>query len=59
MQPSESWNLLDPDVLAWRYEDEPTDRHLLDLTGLRVALEPEAARLAARREGQVGGRARA
>jgi DNA-binding FadR family transcriptional regulator len=48
VQPSESWNLLDPDVLAWRYEDEPTDRHLLDLTGLRVALEPEAARLAAR-----------
>lgn len=48
VQPSESWNLLDPDVLAWRYEDEPTERHLLDLTGLRVALEPEAARLAAR-----------
>jgi DNA-binding FadR family transcriptional regulator len=48
VQPSESWNLLDPDVLAWRYEDEPSDQHLLDLTGLRVALEPEAARLAAR-----------
>jgi len=48
VQPSASWNLLDPDVLAWRYEDDPTDQHLLDLMGLRVALEPEAARLAAK-----------
>lgn len=48
VQPSASWNLLDPDVLAWRYEDQPTDQHLLDLMGLRLALEPEAARLAAK-----------
>jgi GntR family transcriptional regulator, galactonate operon transcriptional repressor len=48
VQPQESWNLLDPDVLAWRYENDPTDKQLLDLAGLRVALEPEAARLAAR-----------
>jgi GntR family transcriptional regulator, galactonate operon transcriptional repressor len=48
VQPEEAWNLLDPDVLAWRYQNDPTDKQLLDLAGLRVALEPEAARLAAR-----------
>lgn len=47
VQPEVSWNLLDPDVLAWRYETDPTTRQLDDLAGLRVALEPEAARLAA------------
>ena len=46
--PETTWNLLDPDVLAWRYQTAPTDRQLDDLAGLRVALEPEAARLAAR-----------
>jgi GntR family galactonate operon transcriptional repressor len=45
--PETSWNLLDPDVLAWRYETAPTDKQLDDLAGIRVALEPEAARLAA------------
>ncbi len=48
VQPEPSWNLLDPDVLAWRYETDPTDEQLDDLAGLRVAVEPEAARLAAR-----------
>ena len=47
VQPESSWNLLDPDVLAWRYNGEPTVAQLDDLAGLRVALEPEAARLAA------------
>jgi DNA-binding FadR family transcriptional regulator len=46
--PEARWNLLDPDVLAWRYQTDPTDKQLDDLAGLRVALEPEAARLAAR-----------
>ena len=46
--PETTWNLLDPDVLAWRYQTAPTDQQLDDLAGLRVALEPEAARLAAR-----------
>jgi GntR family galactonate operon transcriptional repressor len=46
--PETTWNLLDPDVLAWRYQTDPTDQQLDDLAGLRVALEPEAARLAAR-----------
>ena len=47
VQPERAWNLLDPDVLAWRYEGHPTADQLDDLAGLRVALEPEAARLAA------------
>ncbi len=48
VQPESSWNLLDPDVLAWRYENEPTGVHLDHLAEMRVVLEPEAARLAAR-----------
>ena len=47
VQPESNWNLLDPDVLAWRYHGDPTVAQLDDLAGLRVALEPEAARLAA------------
>ena len=47
VQPETSWNLLDPDLLAWRYDNEPSVAQLDDLAGLRVALEPEAARLAA------------
>ncbi len=47
VQPESSWNLLDPEVLAWRYTSDPSGAQLDDLAGLRVALEPEAARLAA------------
>lgn len=47
--PADRWNLMDPDVLAWRYRGEPTKSHLDDLAEVRVALEPEAARLAAGR----------
>jgi DNA-binding FadR family transcriptional regulator len=48
VQPESSWNLLDPDVLAWRYQNGASDRQLDDLAGVRIAFEPEAARLAAR-----------
>jgi GntR family transcriptional regulator, galactonate operon transcriptional repressor len=51
--PETTWNLLDPDVLAWRYQTDPTDQQLDDLAGLRIALEPEAARLAARNRSQA------
>jgi DNA-binding FadR family transcriptional regulator len=54
VQPEASWHVLDPDVLAWRYENEPDDRHLEDLSGVRVAFEPEAARLAARTKDRSG-----
>jgi DNA-binding FadR family transcriptional regulator len=40
---------MDPDVLAWRYQGCPTRGQLDDLAEVRVALEPEAARLAAGR----------
>jgi DNA-binding FadR family transcriptional regulator len=47
VRPRESWNLLDPDVLRWRYSEDPGPADILALADLRVALEPGAARLAA------------
>lgn len=47
VRPRESWNLLDADVLTWRYADDPGAADIRSLAGLRVALEPGAARLAA------------
>ncbi|WP_211898033.1 FadR/GntR family transcriptional regulator [Saccharopolyspora erythraea] len=45
----QEWNLLDRDVLTWRYETQ-TDMTLLhDLLEVRESLEPTAARLAAQR----------
>jgi DNA-binding FadR family transcriptional regulator len=52
----ESWNLLDPDVLRWRYSADPGDADVAILADLRVALEPGAARLAAE-AGDAAGRA--
>jgi GntR family galactonate operon transcriptional repressor len=43
----ESWNLLDPDVLRWRFSPNPSEADITVLANLRVALEPGAARLAA------------
>lgn len=54
VQTESSWNLLDPDVLAWRYEGMPTLKQLEDLSGVRIAFEPEAARLAARAKDRSG-----
>jgi len=47
VRPRELWNLLDPDVLSWRYAPDPSPEDVMALAGLRVALEPGAARLAA------------
>ena len=47
VQEERHWSLLDADVMAWRYESNPTLKQLEDLAGLRIALEPEAARVAA------------
>jgi GntR family transcriptional regulator, galactonate operon transcriptional repressor len=47
VRPRESWNLLDPDVLTWRFAPEPSTADIRVLADLRVALEPGAARLAA------------
>lgn len=43
------WNLLDPDVLAWAFESEPSESFIRDLFELRQIVEPAAAALAAER----------
>lgn len=48
VQPSSSWNLFDADVLRWLLERTFTVELLIHFNQLRVAIEPEAAALAAR-----------
>ncbi|WP_267395419.1 MULTISPECIES: FadR/GntR family transcriptional regulator [unclassified Sphingomonas] len=43
------WNLLDPQVLAWAFEAEPSEAFIRDLFELRLIVEPAAAALAAER----------
>ncbi|MGY6662831.1 MAG: FadR/GntR family transcriptional regulator [Glycocaulis sp.] len=43
------WNLLDPDVLAWFFEAEPSPALVNGLFELRLIVEPAAAALAAER----------
>jgi DNA-binding FadR family transcriptional regulator len=43
------WNLLDPDVLAWFFESEPSPELVSGLFELRMIIEPAAAALAAER----------
>jgi DNA-binding FadR family transcriptional regulator len=47
--PREQWSLLDPDVLAWHLEVEPSRAFILSLFELRAVVEPSAAALAAKR----------
>ncbi len=47
--PEAQWNLLDPDVLRWLLERKFSLRLLAEFTEMRLAIEPAAARLAARR----------
>jgi DNA-binding FadR family transcriptional regulator len=47
IMPSAHWNLFDPDVLAWTLSARPSLDLLREFTQLRLAIEPEAARLAA------------
>ena len=51
VRPPESWNLLDPDVLAWRQAGLPRGAFLGKLTDVRLIIEPGAAELAARLAG--------
>ena len=46
--PEEEWNIFDPDLLNWSLEGEPSLRVLREFLQLRIAVEPEAASLAAR-----------
>jgi DNA-binding FadR family transcriptional regulator len=52
VRPRDTWNLLDPDVLRWRLNPEPSKHDLAVVANLRVALEPGAARLAAESKDQ-------
>ncbi|MFF3667042.1 FadR/GntR family transcriptional regulator [Microtetraspora malaysiensis] len=49
VRPPDRWHLLDPDILVWRYESTTSAADFDDLTGLRMVLEPSAARMAAER----------
>ena len=53
VRPPESWNLLDPDVLAWQQEGLPRAVLLGKLTAVRLIFEPGAAELAALRAGKA------
>lgn len=46
LDPAE-WNLFEPRVIRWRMQSPERPRQLEDLVGIRLAVEPEAARLAA------------
>lgn len=50
---SDSWNLLDPDVLAWRCATLPDADFVLQLNEMREIIEPAAASLAARNRSQA------
>lgn len=57
VRPPESWNILDPDVLAWQQQGLPRATFLGKLTEVRLIIEPGAAELAARRAGPLQVRA--
>lgn len=44
---SDGWNVYAPAVIAWRLESDESRRAYVELTQLRIAVEPEAAELAA------------
>jgi len=48
VEPESRWNLFDPDVLRWHLERKFSVRLLLHFTEMRLAVEPDAAALAAR-----------
>ena len=47
--PSTQWNLLDLDVLGWRYAAMPPMQFFREMSEIRRMIEPEAAALAAER----------
>jgi DNA-binding FadR family transcriptional regulator len=49
VMPMDRWNLLDPDVLAWLFESEPSVVLVNGLFELRMVVEPAAAAFAAQR----------
>jgi GntR family transcriptional regulator, galactonate operon transcriptional repressor len=49
IRPRGDWNVLDPDLLAWQCEAGADDRFISNLCEVRLAIEPLAAELAAKR----------
>ncbi|WP_418152368.1 FadR/GntR family transcriptional regulator [Litorimonas sp. RW-G-Af-16] len=45
--PRDGWNLLDPDILSWFFQSDPSEDFIRDLFELRMIVEPAAAGLAA------------
>lgn len=48
IQPEEQWNIFDTDLLSWSLESNPSMKVLKEFLQMRIAIEPEAASLAAR-----------
>lgn len=48
IQPEEQWNIFDTDLLKWSLESNPSMTVLKEFLQMRIAIEPEAASLAAR-----------
>lgn len=46
--PEEQWNIFDTDLLRWSLESNPSMKVLKEFLQVRIAIEPEAASLAAR-----------
>jgi DNA-binding FadR family transcriptional regulator len=53
VRPRREWSLLDPDLLAWQFQAEPSPKFLRDLFELRLLVEPGAAGLAAVRRSKA------
>jgi len=49
VQPEQSWNLLDPDVLRWLLDRKFSIELLSEFTEIRLAVEPQASAFAAER----------
>jgi len=47
--PKSAWHLLDPEVLSWFFESQPSQDFVVGLFELRLIIEPAAAALAAQR----------
>ncbi len=48
LQSQEQWNIFDADLLRWSLESNPSMKLLKEFLQMRIAIEPEAATLAAR-----------
>lgn len=49
--PEEQWNIFDPDLLRWLLQRKSTLQAVREFLQMRIAIEPEAASLAARHAG--------